>query len=162
MVLSGESTNVQDEYSAQQNTLLCSQGWTTSQSILIKTTNLKEVQNLQIDLLTEISSMTAAQGKNLLIGLEAAAPSLLPETAAQIENEAMKSALIDASNKLKTVLQVCSLTNLSMKSISQGAAVARDYNDGDVAAGDLNFDLQYIHQSWNVTWSFTDQTGFCQ
>ena len=161
IVESGSNTNIQDEYDNSRETL-CDNGWTTAQSLTVKTLQLKKVSAIRIDLLQLIAKISENQPKTLVVSMGAPRPALLPETVAALETDAMKSALIDASKKLKAVQEICPMENVKIASISEGGAVIRDYADGDVPAGSLNFDQQYVHQSWNVTWSFKSTSPICQ
>lgn len=145
---------------------LCEKGWRSSRQIIAKFSDLNLFESLNPKILSEIDQIELEQrvtNKGMVnIKLHAPIPRLMPETSADMEEQALKESLINASKKFEIVKDLCSLVNVSIESISNASSVIRPYRDQTEVNDDgLNFALQYVHLAYNITFSFENTTGSC-
>ncbi len=162
-----EKITIRDENSGRSETrALCEKGWRSSRQIIAKFSDLNLFESLNPKILSEIDQIELEQrvtNKGMVnIKLHAPIPRLMPETSADMEEQALKESLINASKKFEIVKDLCSLVNVSIESISNASSVIRPYRDQTEVNDDgLNFALQYVHLAYNITFSFENTTGSC-
>jgi hypothetical protein len=164
-----ETTSIFDNSSNRNRTVtLCKKGWRSSRSIIAKFSDLEAFESLNPELLDLIDKVELDQRANnngiITATVDEPIARLMPETTDAMEEQALKEALINASDKFQTIKNLCDLQNASISGISEGRAVVRPYRDDTGSGGDsdsLNFALQYVHLSYNITFSFDNTSGTC-
>jgi uncharacterized protein YggE len=150
------------------NRVICEKGWKSSRDIIVKFTNLSAFEALNPELL-DLIDLAELEQRSLDNGIISAivgepVPRLKVETTEGLEEQALKEALINASNKFQTIKELCDLQNASISGISESSSVVRPYQDGTGSGSSndsLNFALQYIHLAYNISFSFDNTSGAC-
>lgn len=160
---------IEYDQEANKNVKVC-QGWAASSVVEVKLADFKKWAGLQDSLSKLIDSaakaaQSAGKGASTTAVVNTPTPSLYPETAEKISEQAMISALKDAERKMQIIKSTDGLCVASIKSISPSSrSQPPSYADGGARAAapapapgggegvDLSFGPQYAHSSITVVY----------
>lgn len=141
--------------------VLCRDSFQVTQRVELRTSHIQDLAFVQADVVD-----SAPRGVRAKVVVTSGAPrvALYPATVKAQEEKSIASALADASSKFQIIREKCSLDNASIQEIRPAGVVVRNYLDQPVnnPVNALSFEEIYVHQSFDVTFSFNNSTASCQ
>jgi hypothetical protein len=139
---------------------VCKDGWFGSRKIVAKFSDVSLFEQMNPSLLAIMDTLV---NDKLEAKIKKPIPRLLPETIRSMEDQALEEALVVASRKMQIMKRVCQLQNVQITDIGEAGGVARSYRDPvNSAPSSINFEDQYVHIGFRITFEFTNTSGSCQ